>query len=46
MFDALTATITGEFMIYLMYGLAWFLTGVTIAWVFGRMVHAANLEKM
>ena len=31
-------------MIFLMYGLAWFVTGVTMAWVFGRMVHAANLE--
>ena len=32
-------------MIYLMYGFAWFLTGVTIAWIFGRMVQAANLEN-
>jgi hypothetical protein len=31
-------------MIFLMYGLAWFVTGATIAWVFGRMVQAANLE--
>lgn len=31
-------------MVFLMVGLAWFVTGVTIAWVFGRMVQAANLE--
>jgi hypothetical protein len=31
-------------MIFLMYGLAWFVTGATIAWVFGGMVQAANLE--
>ena len=31
-------------MIFLMYGLAWFVTGTTIAWVFGRMVQATNLE--
>jgi len=32
-------------MVFLMYGLTWFVTGVAIAWVFGRMVHAANLEE-
>lgn len=31
-------------MTFLVYGFAWFVSGVTIAWVFGRMVHAANLE--
>jgi hypothetical protein len=31
-------------MVFLMYGLAWFITGVTIAWMFGGMVQAANLE--
>jgi hypothetical protein len=45
MFDALTASTShGGFMIFLMYGLAWFVTGATIAWVFGRMVQAANME--
>jgi hypothetical protein len=31
-------------MIFLMFGLAWFVTGATTAWVFGRMVQVGNLE--
>lgn len=31
-------------MIFLMYGFAWFVTGVTIAWMFGHLVQVANLE--
>lgn len=31
-------------MVFLMVGLAWFVTGTTTAWVFGRMVQAGNLE--
>lgn len=33
-------------MVFLMFGLAWFVTGATAAWVFGRMVHVANLEDV
>lgn len=32
-------------MILFMYGLAWFVTGTTTAWVFGRMVEAGSLQE-
>lgn len=32
-------------MVFLMFGLAWFVTGTTAAWAFGRLVQTANPDE-